>query len=186
MNDSAHLANENRFPDGGAPVPSIRDSAGTKLIPLVLSVIAGSVDIISFLVVGGLFAGEQVPPAYLIAIPMFMVALGLTKLLAAGLERIRIGSLLPVLLLQFLLLSAFFAICSITGPIDPAAAIMVVAGMLGVSVMAAQNALVRISLRGAPARARSWRSATGGPFIWSHPELRKATRVHFPAVLRAR
>jgi uncharacterized membrane protein YoaK (UPF0700 family) len=142
---------------------------GIQLVLFVLSVTAGSVDIISFLGLGGLFtahitgnivvlagklvAGEQAPAAYLIAVPMFMVALALTKLLAAGLERIRVGSLLPLLLLQFLLLSAFFAICSITGPVDPDAAIMVVAGMLGVSAMAVQNAFVRISLRGAPATA---------------------------------
>jgi hypothetical protein len=117
MNDSAHLAMANHFPDGGIQVPSVRDSAGTKLLPFVLSVTAGSVDIISFLGLGGLFtahitgnivvlagklvAGEQAPAAYLIAVPMFMVALALTKLLAAGLERIRVGSLLPLLSCNF-------------------------------------------------------------------------------------
>jgi uncharacterized membrane protein YoaK (UPF0700 family) len=140
------------------------------LLPFVLSVTAGSVDIIGFLGLGGLFtahitgnlvvlaarlvAGDHAPLAYLIAVPVFMVALALTRLLAAGLERIRINSLVPSLLLQFLLLAAFLAVSSGAGPRpDPNTAIMIVAGMLGVSAMAVQNALVRISLKGAPSTA---------------------------------
>ena len=92
--------------------------------------------------------------SYFIAVPVFMVALVLAKVLAAGLERIRVASLTPLLLLQFSLLLAFLALCLAAGPgVDPNAAIMTLAGMLGVSAMAVQNALVRRSLREAPATA---------------------------------
>jgi uncharacterized membrane protein YoaK (UPF0700 family) len=108
----------------GVPVPSIDDSLGTKLLPLVLSMTAGSADVIGFLGLGGLFiahitgnlvilaarlvAGEHAPVAHLISVPVFMVALTLTRLLAAGLERIGIASLRPLLLLQLALLFFLF------------------------------------------------------------------------------
>jgi uncharacterized membrane protein YoaK (UPF0700 family) len=170
MDDGAHPIFHNDSADRGVPVPSVDGSLAAKLLPFVLSVIAGNVDIIGFLGLGGLFtahitgnlvvlaarlvAGEQAPLAYLVAVPVFMVALALTGILAAGLERIRISSLVPLLLLQFLLLSAFFNACVGAGrDIDPNAARMIFAGMLGVSAMAVQNALVRVSLKGAPSTA---------------------------------
>jgi uncharacterized membrane protein YoaK (UPF0700 family) len=127
-------------------------------------------DVIGFLGLGGLFiahitgnlvilaaklaVGAQAPVAHLISVPVFIVVLALVRLLAAGLERIRIASLLPLLMLQFVLVSACLAICIAAGPrADPNAANMVVAGMLGVSAMAVQNALVQISLKAAPATA---------------------------------
>jgi uncharacterized membrane protein YoaK (UPF0700 family) len=150
--------------------PSVDDSPASKLLPFVLSLTAGSVDTIGFLGLGGLFtahitgnlvilaarlvAREQAPLAHLMAVPVFMIALALTRLLAVGLEWLRIGSLLPLLLLQFLLLAAFFAVCFAGGArVDPNAASMIFAGMLGVCAMAVQNGLVRISLTGAPSTA---------------------------------
>src|SRR5262245_28593627 len=136
--------------EAGVAAPSIDDSLGMKLLPFVLSVIAGTADIIGFLGLGGLFsahitgnlvilaaglvARNQGPLAHLIAVPVFVVILAATRLLVAGLERIRISSLMPLLLLQFLLLLAFLAVCMAAGrEIDPNAACMVFAGMLGVS-----------------------------------------------------
>jgi uncharacterized membrane protein YoaK (UPF0700 family) len=103
-----------------------------KLLPFVLSVIAGSVDVIGFLGLEALLTShitgnlvvlaarlvthEQASVASLIAVPVFMVALILTKLLVAGLERSGVASLLPLLLLQFLLLLASFIICFAAGP----------------------------------------------------------------------
>jgi uncharacterized membrane protein YoaK (UPF0700 family) len=155
--------------DAGVAIPSVDDSLATKFLPFVLSVTAGSVDTIGFLGLGlftahitgnlvilsaRLVARDPAPLAQLISVPVFMVALALTRLLAAGLERVRIGSLVPLLLLQFLLLAAFLAVCAAAGPhIDPNTAIMIFAGMLGVCAMAVQNALVRISLNGAPTTA---------------------------------
>jgi len=59
-----------------------------------------------------------------------------------------------LLLLQFLLLAGFLVLCVAAGPhIDPNAANAILAGMLGVSAMAVQNALPQISLTGAPSTA---------------------------------
>ena len=153
-----------------AHLPSVEESLCTKLLPFVLSAVAGSVDIIGFLALDRLFtahitgnivilaarflADGAAPVAHVLSVPVFMVALILTRLLAAGLERLRFASLVPLLMLHFLLLSAFLVIGASAGPrFDPTAAMMVLAGMLGVSAMAVQYALVQISLTGAPSTA---------------------------------
>jgi uncharacterized membrane protein YoaK (UPF0700 family) len=90
----------------------------------------------------------------MLSVPVFVAALGLTRLLAGALERIGFASLRPLLLLQLLLLAGFFVLCASAGPrIDPDATKAILAGMLGVSAMAVQNALVQISLKGAPSTA---------------------------------
>src|SRR6266404_9442069 len=150
--------------------PLVESSLNAKLLPTVLSVIAGSVDAIGFLGLGGLFtahvtgnlvilaahlvsAGEA-PVAPMLSVPVFVAALGLTRLLAGALERIGFASLRPLLLLQLLLLVGFLVLCVSAGPrIDPDASIAILAGMLGVSAMAVQNALVQVSLQGAPSTA---------------------------------
>ncbi len=135
-----------------------------------LSVIAGSADVISFLGLGGLFVahitgnlvllaahlvtGTRVGVALLLSVSLFILVLGLTRLLAAGLEAIGVASLRPLLLLQFLLLVGFLALCVPAGRrIDPNAGTAILAGMLGVGAMAVQNALVQLSLQGAPTTA---------------------------------
>ena len=136
-----------------------------------LSVIAGSADVISFLGLGGLFVahitgnlvllaahlvtGTWVSVALLLSVSLFILVLGLTRLLAAGLEAIGVASLRPLLLyLQFLLLVGFLALCVPAGRrIDPNAGTAILAGMLGVGAMAVQNALVQLSLQGAPTTA---------------------------------
>ena len=83
--------------------PSVDSSRGTKLLPGVLSTIAGSVDVICFLGLGGLFAahitgnlvvlaahivtGRATPLASILSVPVFIAVLGLTRLVAAGLEK---------------------------------------------------------------------------------------------------
>src|SRR5258705_5755129 len=75
-------------------------------------------------------------------------------MLAGAWERIGFASLRPLLLLQLLLLAGFFVLCAFAGPrIDPNATKAILAGMLGVSAMAVQNALVQVSLKGAPSTA---------------------------------
>jgi uncharacterized membrane protein YoaK (UPF0700 family) len=149
--------------------PSVDSSLGTKLLPSVLSLTAGSVDVISFLGLGGLFtahitgnlvilaahlvSGGAAPLAPMLSVPVFMVVLGLTRLLVGGLAAVGLASLRP-LLLQFLLLAGFLSLCVAAGPnLDPNAANAIVAGMLGVAAMAVQNVLVQISLTGAPSTA---------------------------------
>jgi len=149
---------------------SVESSPGLRLLPFVLSVIAGCCDVISFLGLGGLFtahitgnlvilaahvlSGEPAQVALILSVPVFMAALALTRLLVGGLETIGLASLLPLLLIQFLLLAGFFVVCVATGSrADPDAANMIFAGMLGVSAMAVQNAMVQVSLTGAPSTA---------------------------------
>jgi uncharacterized membrane protein YoaK (UPF0700 family) len=151
-------------------IPSVDSSRGMKLLPALLSIIAGSVDAIGFLGLGGLFtahvtgnlvilaahlvSGGTAAAAPMLSVPVFTLALGLTKLLASGLEAIGRTSLAPLLLLQLLLLTGFLVLCVSTGPhFDPDAPIAILAGMFGVSAMAVQNALVQISLKGAPSTA---------------------------------
>jgi uncharacterized membrane protein YoaK (UPF0700 family) len=152
-----------------ALAPSVDSSLGTKLLPGVLSVIAGSVDVISFLGLGGLFAahitgnlvvlaahivtGRVATLASILSVPVFIAVLALTRLAAAGLERLCRPPLQPLLALQLVLIVSFLVVWGAAGTgIDPAAPTAVVAGMLGVAAMAVQNALVRL-LVGAPATA---------------------------------
>jgi uncharacterized membrane protein YoaK (UPF0700 family) len=150
--------------------PAVDSSLGMKLLPGVLGVTAGSVDVIGFLGLGGLFTshitgnlvvlaahlanGEAARLAPMLSVPVFMLVLMLVRLLASILEAAAIASLRPFLLLQFLLLAGFLALCASQGSdIDPNAPFAVAAGMLGVAAMAVQNALVQISLKGAPSTA---------------------------------
>jgi uncharacterized membrane protein YoaK (UPF0700 family) len=150
--------------------PSVDTSLVTMLLPFVLSVTAGNVDVISFLGLGGLFTahitgnlvilaahlvdGGTAAMAPMLSVPAFIAALGLTRLLAAGLETMRIASLRPLLALQVMLLSGMLLVCVTAGSeIDPNACNTIIAGMLGVAAMAVQNALVQISLRGLPTTA---------------------------------
>src|SRR3979411_3564838 len=80
------------------PTPSVESSLGTRLLPTVLSIIAGSVDAIGFLGLGGLFtahvtgnlvilaahlvSGSGAPVAPMLSVPVFVAALGLATLLA--------------------------------------------------------------------------------------------------------
>jgi uncharacterized membrane protein YoaK (UPF0700 family) len=140
------------------------------LLPTVLSLTAGSVDVISFLGLGGLFnahitgnlvilashlvSGDSAPVALLLSVPVFIVGLGVTRVIAGALEAIGVATLRPLLLLQLVLLAGFLFLCMLAGfRVDPSAPNGIVAGMLGVLAMAVQNALVQISLRGAPSTA---------------------------------
>jgi uncharacterized membrane protein YoaK (UPF0700 family) len=141
-----------------------------KLLPAALSLIAGSVDVISFLGLNGLFLshitgnlvilavrivnGAEAPIALILSVPVFILVLGLTRLFVYGLDSLGRPSLLPLLFLQFLLLTGFLLLCvSVGAHIDPNTLIAIIAGMLGVSAMAVQNALVQLSLQGAPPTA---------------------------------
>ena len=152
-----------------AVTSSLNNSLGTKLLPGVLSIIAGSVDVISFLGLGGLFAahitgnlvvlaahlvtGRVASLASILSVPVFVAVLGVTRLAAAGLEQTGRRPLQPLLAAQLALLVSVLALWVRAGPhLDPAAPITVVAGMLGVASMAVQNALERL-LVGAPATA---------------------------------
>jgi uncharacterized membrane protein YoaK (UPF0700 family) len=154
----------------GALIPAIDSSPGIKLLPFVLAFDAGSVDVISFLGLDGLFTAHitgnlvvlaahilargEATLALVISVPLFVIMLAATRVLAAGLDRSGIPSLGVLLFVQLALLCAFLGICVAAGSgVSASAPSMILAGMLGVSAMAVQNALVRISLVGAPSTA---------------------------------
>jgi hypothetical protein len=89
---------------------------------VVLSVTAGCTDIISFLGLNGLFTAHltgnlvilaahffsgQAQIAPMLSVPVFIVVISLTRVLASSLELRGLVSLQPLLLLQFLLLAGF-------------------------------------------------------------------------------
>lgn len=149
----------------GTLYPAV-DLAGEAL-PLILSLTAGSTDIIGFLGLNGLFtahitgnlvvlaahivAGDPTIFSYILSVPVFMVILFLTRLLAGSLEQARVSPLHALLLLHLLLLAAFLWVCVVWGPWrDGNEILAVAAGMLGVAAMAVQNAIVQISLKSTP------------------------------------
>jgi uncharacterized membrane protein YoaK (UPF0700 family) len=155
---------------GIAKAPSVDSSLATKLLPSALSITAGSVDVIGFLGLSGLFtahitgnlvvmaahivSGDPASLAEILSVPVFVAVLGLTRILAAALDGLRVASLGPLLALQFLLLTAFLVLgVTADTPFDMNAPGPLAAGMMGVAAMAVQNALVQVSLEGAPATA---------------------------------
>jgi uncharacterized membrane protein YoaK (UPF0700 family) len=139
-----------------------------QLLTAVLSLTAGSLDVITYLGLGGLFAahitgnlvilaahfaaGGSAQIAAILSVPVFMLLLGMAKVFAGMLENRGYASLRPLLLLQFLFLAGFLALVE-SGPVDATSKVGIVGGMLGVSAMAVQNALVQISIKGAPGTA---------------------------------
>ncbi|HXI72319.1 MAG TPA: DUF1275 family protein [Verrucomicrobiae bacterium] len=139
------------------------------ILPTVLSVIAGSADVISFLGLGlfnahitgnlvilaaHIVARGKADVNLMLSVPIFILVLGLMRLLVAGLQALRVGSLVPLLWLQFLLLAGLFALCG-TAPLpgNPDAGSALVGCQLGVAAMAVQTALVQLALKGAPSTA---------------------------------
>ncbi len=142
----------------------------SRSLPFVLSLIAGSTDIIGFLGLNGLFtshitgnlvvlaahivAGDPTVFSYILSVPVFMMMLFVTRLLAGRLEQAGVSTLQPLLLLQLFFLVAFLWICVAAGPWRDANALFaIIAGMSGVAAMAVQNALVQISLTNTPSTA---------------------------------
>ena len=139
-------------------------------LPFVLSVIAGGTDVIGVLGLSGLFtahitgnlvllaasivAGRPAMVSYILSVPVFMLVLLVTGMIARAIERIGRPCLQPLLLLQLLALVAFFMLSVTAGPWrDPDALLAIIAGMCGVAAMAVQNALAQIALKNTPTTA---------------------------------
>jgi len=149
--------------------PDIDSCRSAKLLPTVLSVIAGSADVTSLLTLGlfnahitgnlvllaaHIVARGRADTALILSVPVFILVLALTRLLVAGFESLQVRCLAPLLLLQFLLLGGLFALCGTSAhPLNPNAGSTLVAGQLGVAAMAVQGVLVQLSLKGAPPTA---------------------------------
>lgn len=128
-----------------------------------LAFTAGFVDAAAFIALTGLFTAhvtgnfvligaELVSTssgvlAKLLALPVFILAVALTRLVVLGLERRGLAPLRPLLAIEAAVLVAFAAAgaaLSPLGPPDGAAAIGV--GMLGVAAMGIQNGIGRLAI----------------------------------------
>jgi uncharacterized membrane protein YoaK (UPF0700 family) len=139
-------------------------------LPALLSIVAGSADVISFLGSGGLFvahitgnliilaarvvAGVRVGTAPILSVPVFIAVLALTRLVGFRLQQRGIAPLRTLLAAQFVLLCGYMVLGIVGGTHAPAnAPLTVTAAMFGVAAMAVQNALVQIAINDAPATA---------------------------------
>lgn len=152
-----------RLPSYSHPDAEFADIA----FPFVLSVLAGATDIIGFLGLDGLFTahitgnfvvlaahlidGNAAVSSYLLAVPVYMLVLLLTRMFAARVERKSKSTLATLLALELLLLFAFMGLSVVCRAwVDPTSGLAVTAGMLGVSAMAVQSALVQLAIKRSP------------------------------------
>ena len=138
-------------------------------LPTLLSVIAGMVDVIGFLslgiftahvtgnivVIGALMVRHnRVNPAQILAIPVFILAVAVTWLIAKGSGRRGTSLMRPLLLIQFLLITCLLIFSVITKPsADPHGLMATIAAMIAVTAMGCQFALLRLGLPVAPSTA---------------------------------
>lgn len=132
-----------------------------------LSFNGGFVDTVGFLALQGLFTahvtgnlvtlgvsivhGTSGALGKLLALPVFMLVVGLTHLAALALHRRKLVSLQPLMVLHVLLLAGFAGLAIGLGPFDDAdSATALVTGLCGVAAMAIQNTLSRQHLKAAP------------------------------------
>jgi len=141
-----------------------------KRLPTLLSVIAGMVDLTGFLTLGNLFTAHitgnlvvvgalvvrrgRINPPQILAIPVFMLAVAATWLLARASRRRGPSLMRLLLLIQFLLLAGVLIFGVITKPsANPHGLMAGIAAMIAISAMACQFALLRLTLPVAPSTA---------------------------------
>src|SRR5262245_35035271 len=144
-------------------------SRSEQWLPTLLSVIAGMVDLIGLLslgiftahitgnivVIGALIARHnRVNPAQILAIPVFILAVAVTWLIAKASGRRGTGLMRLLLLIQFLLITCLLIFSVITKPFaDPHGLMATIAAMIAVTAMGCQFALLRLTLPVAPSTA---------------------------------
>lgn len=148
---------------------AFRAAGWERWLPPLLSTIAGMVDVISFVslklftahVTGNLVViaallvrgGPQNIPQIL-AVPVFILAVGGVWLIAKVLEKRGPDLARPLLFVQFLLLTcALILNLSFDPAADPHSLVAGIAAMFAVSAMACQFALLRLAVPGAPSTA---------------------------------
>jgi uncharacterized membrane protein YoaK (UPF0700 family) len=154
---------------GGASHDAATPSRSERWLPTLLSVIAGMVDLIGFLslgiftahitgnivVIGALIVRHnQVNPAQILAIPVFILAVAVTWLIAKATGRRGTGLMRLLLLIQFLLITCVLIFSVITKPsADPHGLMAAIAAMIAVTAMGCQFALLRLTMPVAPSTA---------------------------------
>jgi uncharacterized membrane protein YoaK (UPF0700 family) len=154
---------------GGASHDAATPSRSERWLPTLLSVIAGMVDLIGFLslgiftahitgnivVIGALIVRhDKVNPAQILAIPIFIIAVAATWLIAKATGRRGSGLMRLLLLIQFLLITCVLIFSVITKPsADPHGLMGTIAAMIAVAAMGCQFALLRLTLPVAPSTA---------------------------------
>src|SRR5215467_2954720 len=144
-------------------------SRSERWLPTLLSVIAGMVDVIGFLtlgiftahvtgnivVMGALIVGHnRVNPAQILAIPVFILAVAATWLIAKASGRRGFGLMRPLLLIQFLLITFLLVFSAFTKPsTDPHGLMATITAMIAITAMGCQFALLRLTLPVAPSTA---------------------------------
>jgi uncharacterized membrane protein YoaK (UPF0700 family) len=139
-------------------------------LPLLLSIIAGMVDLTGFFTLGNIFTahitgnlvvaaaamvrGGPTNLAQLLAIPVFIFALAVVWLIARASGRRSVALARLLLLVQFVLLAAVLMLCVLTRPSNnPHGMTAGAAVMIAVSAMACQYALLRLALPAAVSTA---------------------------------
>jgi uncharacterized membrane protein YoaK (UPF0700 family) len=145
-------------------------SRSEKWLPTLLSVIAGMVDLTGFLSLGNLFTAHitgnlvvigalvvrhgRINPPQILAIPVFILAVAATWLLAKASGQHGHSLCRLLLLVQFLLLACLLIFSVITKPsADPHGLMAGIAAMMAVCAMACQFALLRLTMPVAPSTA---------------------------------
>ena len=163
INSRATHASPGQSDDG----PSL--SRFQEWLPTLLSVIAGMVDLIGFLSLGIFTAHitgnivvisalvvhhKRVDLAEMLAIPVFVLAVAATWLIAKATGRRGRGLTRLLLLIQFLLITCVLIFSVITKPsVDPNGLMATIAAMIAIASMACQFALLRLTLPVAPSTA---------------------------------
>jgi uncharacterized membrane protein YoaK (UPF0700 family) len=169
-------------------------------LPALLSVIAGMVDLIGFLSLG-IFAAHitgnmvvisalvvhhnRVSPADILAIPVFVLAVAATWLIAKATGRRGRGLMRLLLLIQFLLIACVFIFSVITKPsVDPDGTAATIAAMIAVTSMACQYALLRLTLRVAPSTAVMTGNLTNAVLALMDSSSRKSSNQQLKGALQ--
>ena len=107
------------------------------------------------LVIGALTVRHnRVNPAQILAIPVFVLAVAATWLIAKASGRRSTGLMRLLLLIQFLLITCLLIFSVITKPsADPHGLMATIAAMIAVTAMGCQFALLRLTLPVAPSTA---------------------------------
>lgn len=126
-----------------------------------LSFVAGFVDLVGFVALYGLFAshitgnftmigsdivhGTSGLIAKLLALPMFVIFVAITRFVVVGYEQLSRSPLRALLLMQGVLLASCMFVGQSVSPVtDPDKAGPILAALLGVSAMAVQNGYARL------------------------------------------